>query len=77
MQVLYYIVSFYEAILLVRIIMSWIQSDPNWPVVQWINALTEPVLEPVRRLLPLNRWGIDFSPIVVFLVIDFLKRAIL
>jgi YggT family protein len=56
--------------------MSWIRPNPSHPVVQWVYRLTDPVLEPVRRLIPLHAGGIDFSPIIVFLLLDFLKRMI-
>ena len=64
----------YEVILIVRILMSWVNPDPRNPVVEWTYRLTEPILEPVRRLLPLNAMGFDFSPIVVFILLDLLKR---
>ncbi|MBD3391778.1 MAG: YggT family protein [Chitinivibrionales bacterium] len=74
MQILYYAIRIYELILIVRIFMSWIRPDPHHPVVQWIYKVTEPVLEPVRRLLPLQAMGFDFSPIIVFIALDILKR---
>ena len=48
---LYYAIRLYEIILIARILMSWIRPDPYHPVVQWIHRLTDPVLEPVRRML--------------------------
>lgn len=77
MIILYYALRIYEVILLVRIFMSWIRPDPYHPVVQWVHRLTDPVLEPVRRLLPIRGMGIDFSPIVVFILIEILQRVIL
>jgi YggT family protein len=77
MIALYYAVRIYEVILLARIFMSWIRPDPHHPVVQWVHRLTDPVLEPVRRLLPIQGMGIDFSPIVVFILLELLQRVIL
>ena len=76
-QLLYYAIQFYELILIVRIFMSWIRPDPSNPIVEWIYRLTEPVLEPIRRLLPIRGMGIDFSPIIVFILLSILQRAIL
>jgi len=77
MTYLYYVVRLYELVLIARIFMSWIHPDPSHPVVQWIYRLTEPALAPVRRVIPLSAMGIDFSPIVVFIALDLVKRAIM
>ncbi|WP_086658747.1 YggT family protein [Acetobacter indonesiensis] len=47
-----------------------------WKVGVFLNRLTEPVLEPVRRLLP-NLGGIDFSPMVVLLGIQYVLQPLL
>ncbi len=61
-------------LILIRALISWVNPDPNNPIVQFLYKTTEPILEPVRRILPLNfRFGIDISPIIVFLLIIFLR----
>jgi YggT family protein len=77
MILLYYAIRFYELILIARILMSWIQPNENHPVVRWVYRLTDPVLDPVRRALPLNAGGMDFSPIIVFIILDMLKRLVI
>lgn len=67
----------YEMIILVRVIISWVQVDPYHPIVVWIYRLTEPVLEPIRRIIPFERIGIDLSPLVVLLLIGMLKRLLI
>ncbi len=62
----------YEMILIGRIIISWVSADPYNPIVQFLYRATDPVLEPVRRVLP-PLGPVDFSPIVVFLLIMFLR----
>lgn len=65
-------------LILVRALISWVNPDPFNPIVQFFNKTTEPILEPVRRRLPLNfRFGIDISPIIVFLIIMFLKSFLI
>ena len=64
---------FYESILIVRIILSWIKVDQNQPFMQFIYKITEPVLKPIRNILPAENLGFDFSPIIVFIIIEFLK----
>jgi len=61
-------------LILIRALISWVNPDPMNPIVQFLYKTTEPILEPVRRRLPLNfRFGIDISPIIVFLLIIFLQ----
>ena len=58
-------------LILIRALVSWVNPDPFNPLVQFLNRTTEPVLQPIRRLLP--PMGIDISPIIAFLAIIFLK----
>ena len=61
-------------LILIRALISWVSPDPFNPIVQFLYRMTEPVLEPVRRILPFGlRSGIDISPLIVFLAIMFLK----
>ena len=76
-RLIYTLLVFYEAILIVRIILTWIKQDRYHPVFQYVYKVTDPVLEPVRRLIPIQGFGFDFSPIIVFLIIEFLKRIFL
>lgn len=64
----------YIFVLLARILMTWIPNlDPTNPIVQLLIRVTEPVLEPARRLIP-NIGMIDISPIVVFFALQILAR---
>ena len=65
--------SLYMWIVIGRAIISWVNPDPYNPIVRFLNAVTEPVLNPIRRKIPFNLGGIDFSPILVILVIIFLQ----
>ena len=60
-------------VILIRVLISWVNPDPQNMIVQFLYKVTEPILEPFRRILPLNlRFGIDLSPLIVFLLIIFL-----
>lgn len=62
----------------VRIVLSWFSPQPGGAAAAiegFLRTVTDPVLEPVRRIMP--RTGmIDFSPLVVLLVVQLLQRAI-
>ena len=58
-------------LILFRALISWVSPDPFNPIVQFLHRVTEPVLEPLRRLLP--SMPLDISPILAFLAIIFLR----
>ena len=60
-------------IVIARAILSWVSPDPYNPIVRFIHNVTEPILHPIRRRIPLYAGGIDFSPIIVILVAYFLQ----
>jgi YggT family protein len=61
----------YSFVILARVLMSWVNVDPYSPVARIIYDLTEPVLAPVRNLLP-PAGGMDFSPIIVMVLLQIL-----
>ncbi len=68
------IIGLYKIVLLVRIILTWIPHNPDNPAATFLYKITEPVLEPVRRIIP-SIGGIDISPIIVFFGLGIIQRA--
>lgn len=67
------LIELYTFVLLIRILMSWIPNlDPYNPIVRILLQVTDPVLEPARKLIP-PIGMIDISPIVVFIVLSVLR----
>ena len=58
-------------LILVRALISWVNPDPFNPIVQFLFRTTEPILEPIRRIIP--PMAIDLSPIIAFVAIIFLQ----
>ncbi len=73
-QVLDIVLWIYVWILLGRVVISWVNADRANPIVRFLYAATEPVLERVRRILPLQAGGFDLSPIIVWVALLFLQR---
>jgi YggT family protein len=67
------VLSLYMWIIIFRAVISWVNPDPYNKIVIFLYRVTEPVLRPVRRILPMRNAGIDISPIIVILVIIFLQ----
>lgn len=55
--------------ILARALISWVHADPYNPLVQFLHRVTEPILRPLRRLLPLWQ-GVDLSPVLALVVIQ-------
>ena len=61
-------------LILIRALISWVNPDPYNPVVQFLNKTTEPILYPIRKMMPVQLGiGIDISPIIAFLIIIFAR----
>ena len=65
--------SLYMWIIIGRAVISWVNPDPYNPIVRFLTSVTEPVLYPIRRRLPIHLGGIDFSPVLVIIAIIFLQ----
>ena len=64
----------YIWIIIARALLSWVSPDPYNPIVRFLYRVTEPVLGPVRERLGRFQVGLDFSPMIVILVLYFLKE---
>ena len=63
----------YMIIIFTRAVISWVNPDPYNQIVVFLYRITEPVLGHIRRILPMRNLGIDLSPVIVILVIIFLR----
>ncbi len=73
-----WILSIYSWIIIAAALISWVSPDPRNPIVVFLRQVTEPVLAPVRRLLPpWKTGGLDLSPLVVLIAIQFVQWVIL
>ncbi|MCY4069043.1 MAG: YggT family protein [Acidimicrobiaceae bacterium] len=72
----------YLLVIFVRVVLSWFPLNPNGSmatVAGFLNMVTDPVMNPVRRILPTARFGgmaLDFSPIIVIFGIQILRNII-
>ena len=66
------LIDLHSVVVLVAVILSWIRLDRRNPLVTIVRGLTEPVLAPIRRVLP-PMGGLDLSPMVLLLALQILK----
>ena len=75
--ILVLVLQIYSYVLLARAILSWIPNlDPSHPAVRVLYDITEPVLEPIRRLIPPLGGMIDISMLVAFFALIMLERLL-
>lgn len=72
---IYLVFQLYSFVILARVLMSWVNIDPYSPLARTIFNLTEPVLQPIRNLLP-PASGIDFSPMIAIILIQILGQIL-
>ena len=71
----------YEFLLLIRVLLSWINTDPyrpaiDHPAVRILERITDPVLAPLRRLIPPVGGTVDISPVVALIILEVVRRIL-
>jgi YggT family protein len=64
-------------VVIIRSLLSWVNPDPYNPIVRLLHKLTDPVLRPLRRIIPLGAVGLDLSPMLVIVGIIFIKQFLI
>jgi YggT family protein len=76
LSVIFLVLRLFQLILLVRVLLSFFPDiDRSNPIVQFLYDITEPVLQPIRDMLP-QTGMVDWSPMVVFLGIFVLMQVL-
>ena len=70
------IFSIFSFAILARVLVAWVRVDPHHPAVQFLLEITEPVLRPIREMMP-TMGMFDFSPIIALLLLNVLEGLIL
>jgi YggT family protein len=77
-NILMNLLHIYSFIIIAAALITWVQPNPYNPVVQFLRRVTEPVLRPVRGLVPPEKLGgLDISPLIVLVVIEYVIPRIL
>lgn len=77
------IIYLYSIVLIINIILSWLTTfnvvNANnkfvYTILDASFKLTDPLLNPIRKIMP-NIAGLDFSPIILFLILGFLRNLL-
>jgi len=72
------LLDLYVIVIIAAALISWVQPNPYNPIVRFLRQITEPVLRPVRQLVPPEKLGgLDISPIIVIVIIRWFVPVIL
>ncbi len=74
---LHYALWIYMLLVIARVLLSWVNPDPYNPVVRFLHQVTDPVLYYIRRTIPMPRSTLDFSPIILLILITFVDNFIM
>ena len=69
------LVNLLSILILIRVILSWIDPLGNISVTRFVQSIVDPILTPIRNLLP-NLGGFDFSPLVAMLLLQLLLNLL-
>ena len=76
-RLIMFVLDIYTWVIIAAAVISWVAPNPYNPVVRLLRRLTEPVLVPVRQLLPpWKTFGLDFSPMIVILLIQWAVKPL-
>ena len=69
------LIDLYSLIVFGAVIVSWIQLPPTHPVATFLRTMTEPLLAPIRRILP-PMGGLDFSPLALLAALRLVRSMV-
>ena len=76
MELIIRLLDVYSLIVLGAVVVSWMQLPPTNPIVNFLDSMTEPLLGPIRSVLP-DMAGLDFSPLVLLFGIRILRDILM
>ncbi len=76
-QVVSLVFQVYIFIVVARALVSWVGPDPYNPIVRFLYQATDPVLDRLRRFLPLQFGGVDLTPVALLLALYVVKDLLL
>ena len=78
MRLVITVLDLYSWVIIIRALLSWVITDPRNQIVKVFGLVTEPVLKPLRGLIPPEKiGGIDVSPLLVLVLIQVVRRLLI
>ncbi|UCD59343.1 MAG: YggT family protein [Candidatus Hydrogenedentota bacterium] len=71
------LLQLYSLLIIIRAVLSWMRIDPRNQLVRILYALTDPVLDPIQRVIPPIGGTIDISPIIALFFVQLLREVVI
>jgi len=71
------IINLYMWVVIIAALITWVNPDPSNPIVQILRRLTEPVYKKMREFFPTVINGIDFAPLILILILQFISQILI
>ncbi len=71
------LLTLYFYVVIISALMTWIEPNPYNPIVRFIYSITEPIFDWFRNHMPVVFGGIDFSPLIVIIVIQLVQQVVI
>jgi YggT family protein len=76
-----FLFQFYAFLILIRVLLTWVSvnrySPIDHPLIRILNRVTDPVLEPLRQIIPPLGGVIDISPVIALVLLEILRAIVL
>jgi YggT family protein len=71
----------YQFLIFIRVLLTWVNPDPyhptiDHPLIRLLRQVTDPVLTPLRRIIPPIGGTVDISPFVALVILEILRRIL-
>jgi len=70
------LLDIYSLLVFGSVIISWVKLPPDNPIASFIHSMTEPLLSPIRKIMP-EMGGLDVSPLVLLFGIRLIRGVII
>ena len=80
-KIVFWAITLYQILIFIRVLLTWVNTDPyrstgDHPAIGLLKRVTDPVLVPLRRIIPPIRGTFDISPIVALIILEILRRIL-
>lgn len=77
LQFLSWVLGAYMWVVIAAAVISWVNPDPNNPIVRFLRGVTDPVLNRIRAIIPTYFGGIDIAPMLLIFAILFVQTVVI
>ncbi len=80
-RIISFLFQAYEFLILIRVLLSWVNINPyrpaiDHPIVDLLYRITDPVLRPLRRIIPPLGGTLDLSPVIALIALEIVRQLL-